>query len=95
LSYAQIASDNALHPTNVFLIMDEVFEPQEMIDRFKLRAEAVKARQIPPVEGQERRLFVEQARLDYFDFSIIADGEATLEDGVLTIRVDLRPKQES
>lgn len=66
-----------------------------MLDRFKLRAEAVKARQIPPVEGQERRRFVEQARLDYFDFSIIADGQATLDNGILTITVDLRPNEDN
>ncbi len=74
--------------------MEQAFEPQEMLDRFKLRAEAVKARQIPPVEGQERRRFVEQAQLDYFDFSIIADGQADLADGILTITIDLRPSED-
>lgn len=47
---------------------------------------------MPPVEGPERELFVEQARLDFADFAMLGDAEASLEDGILTFRVDLRPK---
>jgi hypothetical protein len=46
---------------------------------------------MPPVEGPERQRFVEQAQLDFMDFAMIGDAEATLEDGILTLRVDLRP----
>jgi hypothetical protein len=63
-----------------------------MIERFRKRASAVRERGIPPIEGAERQRFVEQARLDYMDFAIVGDAEGKLEDGILTLRVDLRPK---
>jgi hypothetical protein len=62
-----------------------------MVQRFRERAEAVRKRGIPPVEGPERTRFMEQARVDFADFAMIGDAEATLEDGILTLRVDLRP----
>lgn len=62
-----------------------------MIARFKARAQAVKQRPLPPVAGEERRHFIEQAKLDYQDFAIIADAAADVEDGVLVLRIDLRP----
>jgi hypothetical protein len=62
----------------------------EMIGRFRERAAAVKKRPLPPVAGDERQHFIEQSQLDFMDFAIIADAEATLEDGILTLRVDLR-----
>jgi hypothetical protein len=63
-----------------------------MVQRFRQRAAAVQARGLPPVEGPERKRFVEQARLDYMDFAMLGDAQATLEDGILTLRVDLRPQ---
>jgi hypothetical protein len=71
----------------------EDLDPAEMLERFRRRAEAVRSRGIPPVEGADRRRFIEQARIDYMDFAILADAEATIEDGVLTLRVDLRPAE--
>jgi len=70
--------------------MSDEFDPQAMIERFRERAEAVKRRGIPPVEGPERARIIRQAELDYLDFAILADATATIEDGVLTLRVDLR-----
>jgi len=64
-------------------------------ERFRLRAAAVRDRGIPPVEGPERRRFVEQAQTDYMDFAILADAEVTLAEGILTLRVDLRPEDET
>lgn len=29
--------------------------------------------------------------MDFMDFAIIGDAETSLEDGILTLRVDLRP----
>ena len=52
----------------------------------------MRGRQVPPVEGEARKAFIEQSRLDFQDFAIIADAQAELEDGVLVLRVDLRPK---
>lgn len=63
-----------------------------MIERFKSRAVAVKKRPLPPVAGEERQRFIEQAQLDFQDFAIIGDASASIEDGVLVLRVDLRPK---
>ncbi|MDP7066067.1 MAG: hypothetical protein QF637_00425 [Acidimicrobiales bacterium] len=71
--------------------MADGFNPQEMIDRFRERAEAVKKRNLPAVGGEERRLFIEQAERDFMDFSIISDASATIENGVLTLSIDLRP----
>ena len=75
--------------------MADGFNPQEMINRFRERAEAVKKRNLPAVGGEERRLFIEQAERDFMDFSIIADATPTLENGVLSLVVDLRPGSDS
>lgn len=66
-----------------------------MIDRFKERAAAVKRRPLPPVAGEERQLFLAQAREDFQDFAMIGDAVFSLEDGVLTLRIDLRPPSAS
>ncbi len=68
------------------------FEPDDMVQRFRERAKAVRDRGLPPVEGPERMRFREQAQRDYMDFAMIGDAEARLEDGVLTLRIDLRPR---
>ena len=65
-----------------------------MVERFRQRAMAVRGRGLPPVEGPERQRFMEQAQLDFMDFAMLGDAEATLEDGILTLRVDLRPRPE-
>jgi hypothetical protein len=70
------------------------FDPQAMTRRFRERATAVRSRGVPPIEGAERKRFIEQAQLDYMDFAMIGDAEAALLDGVLTLRVDLRPPEE-
>jgi hypothetical protein len=62
-----------------------------MLERFRERAASVKRRPLPPVAGEERQHFIQQAQLDYQDFAILADAEAAIEDGFLTLRVDLRP----
>ena len=73
--------------------MADQFDVDAMIRRFRERAEAVKKRGVPPIEGPERTRFVEQARLDYMDYAMLGDAEATLDDGILTLRIDLRPKE--
>ena len=69
--------------------MDD-FDPKEMIARFKERAAAVKQRNLPPVGGDERALFIAQAQTDFRDFAIIGDATSTVQDGVLTLTIDLR-----
>jgi hypothetical protein len=61
----------------------------QMLARFRDRAAAVKRRPLPPVAGEERQRFIAQAQLDFQDFASIGDAEATIEDGVLVLRVDL------
>ncbi|HYI61209.1 MAG TPA: hypothetical protein VEW93_05330 [Acidimicrobiales bacterium] len=71
--------------------MAEELDVDAMIARFRERAQAVKARNLPPVAGPERTRLVEQARTDFQDYAIMGDAEGALEDGILTLRVDLRP----
>ena len=72
--------------------MSDMLDVDAMIQRFRERAQAVRSRTLPPVAGEERLRFIRQAETDFQDFAIIGDAEGTLEDGVLTLRVDLRPK---
>ena len=67
------------------------FDPDAMVARFKERAIAVKKRPLPPVAGEEREQFLAQARRDFQDFAMIGDAQPSIEDGVLVLRVDLRP----
>ena len=67
------------------------FDVDEMLTRFRERATAVKKRPLPPVAGAERQAFLTQANTDFQDFAIIGDAEGSLEDGILVLRVDLRP----
>jgi hypothetical protein len=64
---------------------------EAMLERFRERAAAVKRRPLPPVAGEERNQFLKQAKLDFQDFAIVGDSAATVEDGFLVLRVDLRP----
>ena len=70
--------------------MDD-FDPDAMVQRFQERAAAVKKRNLPPVGGDERALFIAQAQTDFRDFAMVGDADVALEDGILTLRIDLRP----
>ncbi len=70
------------------------FDVEAMIERFRARAKAVRQRPMPPVEGPERKRFVDQARVDYLDYAMIGDAHARLDDGILTLTLDLRPPPE-
>ncbi|MFM9094037.1 MAG: hypothetical protein ACKORD_04060 [Acidimicrobiaceae bacterium] len=71
--------------------MASAFDPTAMIERFRERAASVKRRPLPPVAGEERQHFLAQAQVDFQDFAMLGDATATIEDGILTLRVDLRP----
>jgi hypothetical protein len=75
--------------------MPEGFDADEMIARFRERAAAVRRRGLPPVEGAERQMILRQMQLDFQDFAMLGDAVGSLEDGILTLRVDLRPAQTS
>jgi hypothetical protein len=71
-------------------------EPDEldvdaMLARYRDRAEAVRNRSLPPVAGPDRQRFVDAAQTDYLDFAILGDASWSLDDGILTLTVDLRP----
>ena len=74
--------------------MTEALDPDEMIARFRERASAVRRRGLPPVEGAERQMILRQMQLDFQDFAMLGDAVGTLEDGILTLSVDLRPRPE-
>jgi hypothetical protein len=71
--------------------MADGLDVEAMLERFRERAAAVRKRPLPPVAGDERRAFIEQANTDFRDFAIIGDATASLDDGFLVLKVDLRP----
>ena len=74
--------------------MADELDIEGMIQRFRERAQAVKKRNLPPVAGEERARFIEQAQTDFRDFAIIGDATGRLEDGILHLEVDLRPSDD-
>ena len=68
------------------------FNPDEMILRFRERADAVRRRGLPPVEGPDRQRFLQAATVDFQDFAMLGDATATLEEGILRLEIDLRPR---
>ena len=74
--------------------MADSLDIDAMVQRFRDRAAAVRNRPLPPVAGEERTHFIEQAQVDFQDFAIIGDAKGAVEDGVLVLRIDLRPKAE-
>ena len=73
--------------------MADELDVDAMLQRFRDRATAVRNRPLPPIAGEERTAFIRQAQLDFQDFAIVGDATATLDDGVLTLRIDLRQNQ--
>jgi hypothetical protein len=73
--------------------MADTLDIDAMVKRFRDRAAAVKQRTLPPVSGAERQHFIQQAQTDYMDFAMIGDATGTLEDGILVLRIDLRPPE--
>jgi hypothetical protein len=65
------------------------FDVDAMLVRFHERAAAVKDRPLPPVAGEERMRFVEQAQTDYTDYALIGTAEWSVEDGKLVLRIPL------
>ena len=65
------------------------FDVDAMVQRFRERAAAVKDRPLPPVAGEERRLFIEQAERDYTDYALIGNALWSVEDEHLVLRIPL------
>ena len=73
--------------------MADDLDVDAMTERFRERAKAVRNRGVPPLEGAERKRFIEQAKLDYMDYAMLGDAQGAVEDGFLVLRVDLRPPE--
>ena len=66
------------------------FDVDAFVQRFKARADAVKDRGVPPVAGEDRRLFIEQAELDFLDYSLVGSSDWEVTDDCLLLRIPLK-----
>ncbi len=62
---------------------------EEFLSRFRLRATAVKERGIPPLEGEARQMFIQQAEKDFLDYSLVGGASWSTEEGHLVLRIKL------
>ncbi len=67
------------------------FDVDAFIARFAERAEAVKERGIPPLEGEARRTFIAAAEQDYMDYALVANASFEVAEGALLLRIPLAP----
>ncbi len=74
--------------------MAEDFDVDAMVTRFKERAAAVRKRGVPPLEGADRKRFMQRMQIDYQDYAMLGDATGTIDDGILVLRIDLRPQPE-
>jgi hypothetical protein len=71
--------------------MADELDVDAMLQRFRDRAAAVRDRPVPPVAGPERAKFMAQMQADFQDYAMLGDAAWEFVDGVLTLRIDLRP----
>ena len=62
---------------------------EEFLARFRDRAQAVKDRGIPPLEGEARQMFIQQAEKDFLDYSLVGSAAWSTEEGHLVLRIEL------
>lgn len=62
---------------------------EEFLARFRARAQAVKERGIPPLEGEARQMFIQQAEKDYLDYSLVGNAAWSTEEDHLVLRIEL------
>ena len=65
------------------------FDVDAMLERFRERAEAVKDRPFPPVEGEARKQFIDRAETDYLDYALIGGATWTVDGGELLLKIPL------
>ena len=66
------------------------FDVDAMLKRYEQRAAAVRDRPLPPVAGEERQKFIDQAQTDYTDFALVANASWELDDTHLILKIPLR-----
>ena len=64
----------------------------EFLERFRERADAVKARGVPPLEAEARRMFISQMENDFLDYSLVGSAGWAVEEGNLVLRIPLKPE---
>lgn len=62
---------------------------EEFLQRFERRAEAVRERGVPPLEGEARKQFIESAEKDYLDYSLVASASWSLDGDHLVLRIPI------
>ena len=66
------------------------FDVDAMLERYSERAQAVRDRPLPPVAGEERKKFIQQAETDYTDFALVANASWEIDDTHLVLRIPLK-----
>lgn len=65
------------------------FDVDSFLDRFRHRAEAVRDRGIPPLEGDDRRKFIAAAEQDFADYMLVGSAAWSVEGEQLVLRIPL------
>jgi hypothetical protein len=66
------------------------FDVDAMLKRYSQRAKAVRERPLPPVAGEERKKFVEQAETDFTDYALVASAKWELDETHLILKIPLQ-----
>lgn len=66
------------------------FDVDAMLERFAARAKAVRDRPLPPVAGEERKKFIDQAQTDFTDYALISNATWELDDAYLVLKIPLQ-----
>lgn len=66
------------------------FDVDAMLKRYAERAKAVRERPLPPVAGEERQKFIDQAETDFTDFALVANASWDIDDSHLVLKIPLQ-----
>jgi hypothetical protein len=66
------------------------FDVDAMLGRYAQRAKAVRERPLPPVAGEERKKFIDQAETDYTDYALVANASWEIDDNHLVLKIPLQ-----
>jgi hypothetical protein len=66
------------------------FDVDAMLKRYMERAKAVRDRPLPPVAGEERKKFIDQAETDYTDFALVASASWEIDNNHLVLKIPLQ-----
>ena len=66
------------------------FDVDAMLVRYAARAKAVRERPLPPVAGDERMKFIDQAQTDYTDYALVANATWEIDETHLVLKIPLQ-----